>query len=378
MTELLKNLLKTSLLILMASLSVGVYHANAEQKPLSFVWFSSLYPEHSFWRQNWEFTKAAADQLNITLTPYYLNSDQVKYKTLLAELGKDERFDGVIFVNLKKQDRAIVELIQAGKQAGVNHTIPMNYAITGKPGANNSKWVAEVLVDEEKSGYDLAKRLITQAQKQGLADEQGNILVFSINGSKTDSVGVRREQGFLKAIAEYDNVVLQQKFNARHWSKQESYKFARLALKRYPKTHVVISGNDDIALGVIEAAKEHGLNPGKDILTGGIDGTTELLEKVNAGDAVCTISGLFLHGAWSLIVLNDHLKGAAIAERGSHTINVGNTLVDSSNVALYLSAFRERNWQDIDFLSFSKSENSKLERYAFSLDSIVKQLSESK
>lgn len=352
--------------------------AAGEKSNVQFAWFSSLYPEHSFWRQNWQLSHAAAEQLGVSLTPFYLNSDQVKYQRLLQEVSDNANFDGMVFVNLKKQDKAIVNLINKSQQYGVNHTIPMDYQTTGVPGQKGSRWIGEILVDEEQSGYDLAKRLIEEAIEKNTVGKDGKIRVFTINGSKTDSVGIRREKGFLKAINEYDNVVLQQRFNARHWSKEESYKFTRSALRRYPLTNVVISGNDDIALGVIEAAHELGIQPGKKVLTGGIDGTVELLEKIKQGEAVCTISGLFLHGAWSVVVLYDYLQGIDISENGSSTINVENTLIDNNNVSEYLTAFKQRNWQEIDFLKFSKAKHKDRKLYEFSLSTVVEQLTQAK
>ncbi|GAA5317068.1 MAG: ABC transporter substrate-binding protein [Candidatus Pelagadaptatus aseana] len=346
----------------------------AEDKTLKFAWFSSLYPEHSFWQQNWAFSKAAADDLGVELTPYYLNSDQIQCQSALKAVQKDGSYKGIIFINMKSQNQSLIELIDQGQAPAVSHTIPLDYAKTGAPGAEGSQWVAEILVDEEKSGYDLAKKLIDEAIANQLFDQDGKVQVFAIIGSKTDSVGLIREKGFLRAVGEYDNVVLHQIFYARHWSSEESYKFTVTALKRYPETTVVLSGNDDIALGVIDAARQQGRQPGRDILTGGIDGTVELMKKVRQGEAVCTVGGLFLHGAWSLVVLYDYLNGVSLDDQGGSIVRVDNTVIDRSNVGNYLQAFEQANWEKIDFTVFSKYQTPDDKGYEFAMPRIVDQL----
>ena len=55
------------------------------------------------------------------------------------------------------------------------------------------------------------------------------------------------------------------------------------------KINVVFAQNDDMALGAIEAIKEAGLIPGKDITVIGIDGTKQALMSINKGELYCTI-----------------------------------------------------------------------------------------
>lgn len=48
---------------------------------------------------------------------------------------------------------------------------------------------------------------------------------------------------------------------------------------------MVYAHNDDMAIGAIQAIKEAGLKPGKDILTGSIDGVPDIYKAMLAGEA---------------------------------------------------------------------------------------------
>jgi simple sugar transport system substrate-binding protein len=62
------------------------------------------------------------------------------------------------------------------------------------------------------------------------------------------------------------------------------------ALKQYGrKINAVYAQNDDMALGAIQAIREYGLVPGKDILIIGTDATKQALEAVNNGEMYGTV-----------------------------------------------------------------------------------------
>ena len=52
---------------------------------------------------------------------------------------------------------------------------------------------------------------------------------------------------------------------------------------------MVFAHNDDMAIGAIQAIKEAGLKPGKDILTGSIDGVPDIYKAMIAGEANASV-----------------------------------------------------------------------------------------
>ena len=52
---------------------------------------------------------------------------------------------------------------------------------------------------------------------------------------------------------------------------------------------MVYAHNDDMVIGAIQAIKEAGLKPGKDILTGSIDGVPDIYKAMMAGEANASV-----------------------------------------------------------------------------------------
>ncbi len=52
---------------------------------------------------------------------------------------------------------------------------------------------------------------------------------------------------------------------------------------------MVYAHNDDMAIGAIQAIKEAGLKPGKDILTGSIDGVPDIFKAMLDGEANASV-----------------------------------------------------------------------------------------
>lgn len=78
-------------------------------------------------------------------------------------------------------------------------------------------------------------------------------------------------------------------------------KQAQEAFSQYGKQiEVMFCGNDAIAMGAMEAAKEAGYQPGKDIYLVGVDALLETVQAIKAGDIEGT-------------VLNDHEGQAKLA-----------------------------------------------------------------
>lgn len=345
---------------------------HAEPNALKFAWFAELYPEHSFWAQHLAFSQAVANDLNVELSTNYAETDQIIYKRLLQE-AIDQGVDGLLLINIKKQDQAILSILDGGTVPAISNVLPMDYNIVGQPREKYADWIGEVLVDEVKSGYDLANLLIAEARKKNLLGKDGKLHMVAIAGNQSDGVGIRRNEGLMKAVAEHSDLILHQMFYEPNWSRVGGERFTIASLKRYPETSIIWSANDDISLGVIEGVKKSKLVPGKDVLTGGIDGTIDVIEKVATGEAVCTVSGLFMHGGWVTILLHDYLNGIDFESDTGVIINVDNTVIDINYAQAYLDKFADGNWDKIDFKKLSKVHNPNLKTYEFSVGILLEQ-----
>lgn len=141
--------------------------------------------------------------------------------------------------------------------------------------ANTNLLSSYVGSDDVRSGYLEAKAVL---DKIGC---KGNVVI--IEGPLGISAQIQRSQGNQKALAECPKVkVLEMK--TANWSRAEAQALMEDWLTRHPgQINGVIGQNDEMALGAIEAIKGQGLKV-SDFAIGGIDGITDALRSVKAGE----------------------------------------------------------------------------------------------
>lgn len=357
-----------------ASMRVGAEDDQAEPEPaLTFAWFSELNAEHSYWKQNFAFAQAAADDLGVRLLPHHVESDQVLYRELLGRVvgaGADQSgaADGVIFLNIKGQNAALLEIIERGSVPAISNVLTMDYETVGEPRDRYSKWLAEFYDDEERNGFEVARHLFEAAADTRTPRLGRTIHAIAIHGKKADSASIGRREGLNQALDEHPHVQIEQEFYATNWSRSEGKRFVEVSLRRYPNLSVIWCANDDVLLGALEAIEERGLLPGDDVYLGGIDGTVEVARRVADGSVVCTVAGLTFHSGWALVLLHDYLRGTDFANDTGVLVRNSNTIITQDNAATYLEVFGDGDWSSIDFRQYSKVLNPDLVRYDFSVD----------
>ncbi|WP_353980630.1 galactofuranose ABC transporter, galactofuranose-binding protein YtfQ [Salinicola endophyticus] len=122
-----------------------------------------------------------------------------------------------------------------------------------------------------------------------VADKPCNVV--ELQGTTGSSVAIERKQGFEKAIADHANlkIVRSQTGNfTRSGGKEVMESFIR-AENGGRDICALFSHNDDMAIGAIQAMKEAGLHPGKEILTISIDAVPDYFKAMANGDANATV-----------------------------------------------------------------------------------------
>ncbi|MDR7342354.1 simple sugar transport system substrate-binding protein [Pantoea alhagi] len=111
--------------------------------------------------------------------------------------------------------------------------------------------------------------------------------VVELQGTVGASVAIDRKKGFAEAIANTPNIKIirsQSGDFTRSKGKEVMESFIK-AENNGKNICMVYAHNDDMAIGAIQAIKEAGLKPGKDILTGSIDGVPDIYKAMLAGEA---------------------------------------------------------------------------------------------
>src|SRR6476469_7415969 len=114
--------------------------------------------------------------------------------------------------------------------------------------------------------------------------------VVEIQGTVGSSPATNRKKGFGEAIAAAPNVKI---------VRSQTGDFTRAKAKEVMESFIKAEGaanicavyahNDDMMIGAIQAMKEAGMRPGKDVLTLSIDGVPDIFKAMADGDANATV-----------------------------------------------------------------------------------------
>lgn len=150
------------------------------------------------------------------------------------------------------------------------------------------------LVNAEIDEQGIAKSQIISNNAQGATlgaeawvEAMGGEGTFvELFGNPTDNNAQVRSDAYHAVISQYPDLVMLQRETA-NWDRQQGKEKMELLLRAHPDVDGVIAGNDEMALGAIQAIKEAGKMD--DILVLGFDGNDEAAAAVAAGEMVATV-----------------------------------------------------------------------------------------
>ncbi|WP_308822859.1 substrate-binding domain-containing protein [Sodalis praecaptivus] len=167
---------------------------------------------------------------------------------------------------------------------------------------NTDKMTSEVVSDDVLGGYLEAKSVLNKMHCKG------NVVI--IEGPKGGSDEIQRGQGNDKAIAECGAgkiKVLERK--TANWSSAEALPLMENWLQKHKgQINGVIAQNDEMALGAIEAIKGANLNV-KDFAIAGVDGVSDAIRAVQAGEMVSILQDAHAQMQGSIDVALHAVKG---------------------------------------------------------------------
>ncbi len=189
--------------------------------------------------------------------------------------------------------------IEQANQAGIP-ILATNLSISGPEAA---KLVSYVGPNDIGAGEQEAQAVVDAL------GGKGNILVMQ--GPVGQSGAIDRTKGIQNVLAKYPDIKVLN-MQPANWERTQAYKLMQDWLSRYGnQINGLISENDDMAIGSIQALKEKGLN-GK-IPVSGVDAIKDGLRGIRSGDIVETnLQNGALELGMAVQVAVDHLNGKSV------------------------------------------------------------------
>jgi simple sugar transport system substrate-binding protein len=169
---------------------------------------------------------------------------------------------------------------------------------------------SDFVKEGEKVGLWLEKYL----KAQGIDDGTTPIDFAEIQGTTGSAPAIERAQGFRNIQKNHPNWQINHSQDGEFTS-AKGKEVMEAFLKADPKIQVLFAHNDQEALGAIQAIKEAGLQPGKDIVIISIDGVKGAFQAIVNGEMNCTVECNPLLGPQAVQAVRDLRDGKKLPAR---------------------------------------------------------------
>lgn len=245
----------------------------------------------------------------------------------------------------------------------------------GRPRQKFKRWIGGMSQDEVSAGYKLAEALLQRGFAQGRLTKNTRINFAAVGGDDGSFISNDRIRGLQRKARQSDKFYIN-KIIASSWTPKSAEISAKAVLDEFPNTDIIWAASDSIALGCIDAVKDIGKVPGKDILVGGMDWTQEALQAIEQGSLTASYGGAFMDAIWSIVLVHDYYYGIDFKDDVGLQVPSPTGTMTKENVAEFTAKIGDRNWDNIDFRAFSKKYNGKLRKYRFTVDALLEQIKE--
>jgi erythritol transport system substrate-binding protein len=242
-------------------------------------------PSNPYWKAEADTAKAEAEKLGYKTTTAANNNDP-ETQNQLIETAINDKVAGILL------DPAGADESIAAVQKAVDANIPV------------------VLINAEISQTGLAKAQIVSNNAQGAtigAEAWAEAMNYKgtyveLFGKPSDNNAQVRSDGYAAVISQYPDLKSVGKEIA-NWDRQQGQEKMESLLSKNPNVNGVIAGNDEMALGAINALKEAGKLDKVKVL--GFDGNQDAADAVKAGEMVATVLQPIVEGTKTAITQLD-------------------------------------------------------------------------
>ena len=163
------------------------------------------------------------------------------------------------------------------------------------------------------------------------APEQDALNIVVLTGTEGSSAAIGRTEGFHSISDSMDNWVILEE-QCGDFTMARGKEIMQYYLDTYENIDVLISQNDDMTFGAIEAMEEKGIQPGRDMIIISFDAVKEALEMVREGRISMDVECNPLLGPY----VDELIKAMERGEDVSHDNAVDEMVFTQENVDEYL------------------------------------------
>ena len=291
------------------SLAMGLFATAANAAPKNWVVGFSQIGSESEWRTADTISVQNAFNEDPSFTLNYSDAQQKQENQIKALRSFIARKVNVILFT------ALVEtgygpVLQEAKKAG----IPVVMIDRDVAEADRQYRLTIMGSDFVKEGQKTANWLADYLKKQGLDDGQKQINIAELQGTTGSAPAIDRKKGFEMAMKDHPNWKITRS-QTGNFTSSEGKAVMEAFLKADKNIQVLYAHNDQMALGAIQAIKEAGLQPGKDIIIVSIDAVKGAFEAMVRGELNASIECSPLLGPQALQAVKDLRAGKKLPAR---------------------------------------------------------------
>jgi len=250
--------------------------------------------------------------------------DNVDEQKAMVEQVLKDRPDVVIFIPV--DDVAMIPSVKKLNAA----KIPIVLVSNPLPGS----FVTYVGADDYAIGYREARYLF---EKLG---GKGKIVI--IEGTPAAPTNRERVRGYQRALAEFPRIEVLGS-GIGNYQQPDAKRVMEEFLRAYPQIDAVLSANDGMALGALEALKE----ANRTAVVIGINGILPAVKQIETGALLASVDfNMFKIGCTATRAAVRHLKGEALPQK----IMLPAEIIDKSNYKAWLVPVEQRScpeWSDV-------------------------------
>jgi methyl-accepting chemotaxis protein/ABC-type sugar transport system substrate-binding protein len=206
-------------------------------------------------------------------------------------------------------------------------------------------------------GYRIADFLFSQ---------QPDSRVAALIGQAGHFTGIQRTKGLEYALRKHPSACLVAQA-ASGFTRQEGRDACAALLAAHPDINAVWTMNDLNALGAIDAIKQCGKVPGRDVLVVGMGLDKENVSLVEKGEQLCDASAHWMQAGLGLVVLHDALRGCTIPYQRA-IIKLDLLFLTAAQVASYNRSLTSDGLLPFDFRQHSQLFNPSVQVGQFEVE----------